>query len=70
VRAELRLWRARRRHDRIDAVLSKSASGWQLDFVRNERVIYSRRYDAEQPARDDAGVRLRELMRAGWIDHW
>ena len=66
----LRLWRARRQRDRIDAVLSRAGSRWVLEYFRNERSLVVHRYRRESTARADATARLQELLRAGWIDHW
>ena len=66
----LRLWRARRRHDRIDAVLRRAGSAWELRFVRNDRLLVARRFGSERLARADAASRLRDLERAGWVSHW
>ena len=66
----LRLWRARRRHDRIDAVLKRAGSRWVLEFLRNDRSMLTRPYTHETAARADAATRLAELLRAGWVDHW
>jgi hypothetical protein len=70
MREGLRLWRARRRHDRIDAVLKRAGSRWVLEFLRNGRSMLTRRYAHERDARADAAARLAELLRAGWVDHW
>ena len=66
----LRLWRARRRHDRIDALLQKSARGWTLELRRNDRLMFGERYETDREARAEAAARLKELLRAGWVDHW
>jgi hypothetical protein len=66
----LRLWRARRRHDRIDAELRPAGSDWILEYWRNDRPLVTRRYETETKARAEAEARLEELQRAGWIDHW
>ncbi|HXW07305.1 MAG TPA: hypothetical protein VD833_18865 [Vicinamibacterales bacterium] len=65
-----RLWRARRRHDRIDAVLGQRGRYWLLRFFRNGRLLLSRRHETEALARAEAGARLKELQRAGWNTHW
>ena len=67
---ELRLWRARRRHDRIDAVLRCIGTTWVLEYWRNDRHMVTRRYETEMKARAEAQARLEELQRAGWVDHW
>jgi hypothetical protein len=66
----LRLWRARRRHDRIDAELRLAGSSWVLEYWRNDRPMVTRRYETEEKARAEAEAQLKELQRAGWIDHW
>ena len=66
----LRLWRARRRHAHIDAVLRQRADGWELSYSRDDRPLMLRRFDTEEDARRDATARFAELQRAGWIDHW
>jgi hypothetical protein len=65
-----RLWRARKRHDAIDALLRVDAAGAELEFRLNARVLLRRRYDTAALARDGADARLRELQRAGWNVHW
>ena len=66
----LRLWRARRRYDRIDAVLEGMSRAWELRFFRNDRLMLTRSYRREKDARTEATSRLRELRRAGWVEHW
>src|SRR5215510_12011214 len=66
----LRLWRTRRRHDHIDAVLRDESSRWILEYTRNNRVLLTRPYPTEEAAREDAAARLKDLLRAGWVDHW
>jgi hypothetical protein len=68
--AHLRLWRARRRHVHIDAMLRQCADGWEVSYSRDDRPLMSRRFETEDDARADAVARFRELQRAGWIDHW
>jgi hypothetical protein len=65
-----RLWRARRRHDHIDAELRQHADGWQLEFLRNERPLVRWKFADLSSARQEADRRLRELQRAGWTLHW
>ena len=65
-----RLWRLRRRHDHIDAVLRPDGTGWELQFLRNNRVLLRRRYPTRELAHAEAAGRLRDLQRAGWNTHW
>jgi hypothetical protein len=65
-----RLWRVRKRHNHIDAVLHDTPLGWQLEFSRNDRQMVAWSFDDEQAARREADRHLRELQRAGWTVHW
>jgi len=65
-----RLWRARRRHDYIDAIVTRHGPGWDLQFVRNDRPLLTRHHPTREAARAEADARLRELQRAGWNVHW
>ncbi|HUL75461.1 MAG TPA: hypothetical protein VLT86_20275 [Vicinamibacterales bacterium] len=71
-RADLadRLWRVRKRHDHIDAVLHASPAGWELQFGRNDRPLVVWQFATEAEARREADARLKELQRAGWTSHW
>jgi hypothetical protein len=66
----MRLWRVRRRHDHIDAVLSEDASAWTLEYLRNDTPFLAWRYPDRGAAVADADVRLKDLLRAGWTSHW
>ena len=65
-----RLWRVRRRHDHIDAELREDSSGWQLEFLRNDRLLVRWQFGDPSEARLEADRRLKELQRAGWVLHW
>ena len=66
----IRLWRARRRHDHLDAIVAESAGGWTLEFVLNDRRIVSWPFPTRDDAAGAADARLRELQRVGWNTHW
>jgi hypothetical protein len=66
----IRLWRARRRHDHVDAVLHRAGSGWELQFLWNDKPMIARRYRQAKAARTEAASKLRELELHGWISHW
>ena len=65
-----RLWRARRRHDHVDAMLEHDGVTWRLSFLRNDRPLLTMDYADREIARVEAKRRLRELQRAGWTVHW
>ena len=65
-----RLWRVRKRHDHIDALLQGTGDGWQLQFGRNDRPLVALRFDTQEEAQREADKRLRDLQRAGWTAHW
>lgn len=65
-----RLWRARRRHDAIDAVLIARPSGCELRYVRNGRVLVAWPFESADEAAREAETRLDALQRAGWTSHW
>ena len=65
-----RLWRARRRHDAIDAFLVPQESGCDLRFTRNGRVLVTWSFTSADEAAVEADTKLRSLQRAGWVDHW
>jgi hypothetical protein len=61
-----RLWRVRRRHDHIDAVLSARGSCWELRFLRNDRLMLAWPHERRETACADAEELLSELQLAGW----
>jgi len=65
-----RLWRLRRRHAHIDALLRPRDGAWDLRFTRNERVLLTQEFPDRESACAAAEARLRELQRAGWTTHW
>jgi hypothetical protein len=65
-----RLWRARRRHHYIDALLRDSDAGSVLEFRRNGRSLVTWRFATREAASAEAMTRLRDLERAGWNTHW
>jgi hypothetical protein len=65
-----RLWRVRKRHDHLDALLRGRGHHWTLEFRRNDRPLVARDFGSRAAARAEADARLRELQRAGWTVHW
>ena len=66
----IRLWRARRRHLHIDAMLEPSRHSCTLIFLRNDRPLAALDYPNERAARSAGRARLRQLEMAGWVEHW
>ena len=65
-----RLWRARRRHDHLDAMLAERVGRWVLQFILNDRVIVSWPFAGRDDGTAEAAKRLQELQRAGWTVLW
>jgi hypothetical protein len=65
-----RLWRLRRRHDHIDAVLIADGAAWILEYRRNDRQLMTWRFSSRADADAEADRRRRDLQRAGWTLHW
>jgi hypothetical protein len=65
-----RLWRARRRHTYIDALVRDSDARWVLEFRRNGRLLLTWQFGTRDEASAEAMSRLRDLERAGWVTHW
>jgi hypothetical protein len=66
-----RLWRARRRHDHVDALLLDPPGGpIELRYHLNDRPMLAWRFASREEAAAEADRRLQELLRAGWTLHW
>ena len=66
-----RLWRLRRLHQSIDAVLIDAGSeGVDLKVLLNGEAIYLRRWPTRGAAVEDASLRRGDLEREGWMPHW
>lgn len=65
-----RLWRARRRHHHIDALLHERGEMWELVFRYDDRRMLTWSFADRATALEDAMQRLRDLQRAGWSLHW
>jgi hypothetical protein len=66
-----RLWRARRLHHHIDALLvDGQADGWELVFLHDDRPLMAWPFASRELATAEADRRLAELFRAGWNVHW
>jgi hypothetical protein len=65
-----RIWRARRRHDHLDAAVEPDSDGWRLVFFHNDRRMLEWRFATREGAAAEAEARLGELLRAGWVVHW
>jgi hypothetical protein len=65
-----RLWRARRRHHHVDAVVRTTAAGCELQFFHDNRLMVTWPFADRGAAMTEASARLAELQRAGWTVHW
>jgi hypothetical protein len=65
-----RIWRARRRHHHIDAVVRPHATACDLQFFHDDRLMVSWPFADRERAVAEAAARLKELQRAGWNVHW
>ena len=64
------IWRVRRRKDKLEAWIQRTAQGWELSFLHNIRLLVSRTFPTERAARAEARRQLQDLERAGWTQHW
>ena len=65
-----RIWRLRKRHQSIDAVLIPAADSVELRFLLNGELLYVRRELARLAALQEAADKRAELEREGWMPHW
>ena len=65
-----RLWRLRKLHQSIDAVLVNEGEDVELRFLLNGELIHSRRGLARVAALEAAAARRADLEREGWMAHW
>lgn len=69
---QVRVWRLRKNHTRLDARLSDCAASTdvELRFFYDGMLIHARRWPSREDALSHADRQLRELQRAGWNTHW
>jgi len=66
-----RVWRLRKRHQHIDAVISRGGDRRVLlEFVVNGRHVPAGRWATRAQAIAAATERRHDLERAGWSTHW
>ncbi len=66
-----RLWRLRKLHQAIDAMLADAGDGGtRLQVLLNGEVMYTRHWPTRAPALEEAAGRRAELEREGWMPHW
>ena len=66
----MRLWRARKRHDAIDASLEVRDDDVRVTLLLNQRRLWRAEFETEDAAKTAADEKLKELQRAGWNVHW
>ncbi len=67
-----RLWRVRKQHRHIDAILLTlaEAPAVELQYFRDDKLLIARRWPSRAPAIEEASAKLADLQRAGWSTHW
>jgi hypothetical protein len=65
-----RLWRLRKLHQHVDAVLADRKGTVELRFFYNGELVYTRRTMARDRAFLEAEEKRAELERDGWTAHW
>ena len=66
----MRLWRARKRHDAIDAILEVRDDDVRVTLLLNQRRLWRAEFETEEAAKAAANAKLKDLQRAGWNVHW
>ena len=66
----VRLWRLRKLHDQVDAILVDHDDGVELQFRLNGVPTNARRFGDRDAARSVAAEKRLELERGGWMAHW
>ena len=66
----MRLWRARKRHDAIDAMLDVRGADVRVTLLFNKRRLWRAEFLTEDDAKAAAETKLKDLQRAGWNVHW
>ena len=70
VECPMRLWRARKRHDAIDASLEVRDDDVRVTLLLNKRRLWRAEFETEDAAKAAAEAKLKDLQRAGWNVHW
>jgi hypothetical protein len=67
-----RLWRLRKRHQHVDALLRAVAGvgDVELCYLFNGEAAYRRRWPTRALAVQEAAEKRAELEREGWVFHW
>ena len=66
----MRLWRARKRHDAIDAMLDVRKDDVRVTLVLNQRRLWRAEFETKAAAMRAVEAKLKDLQRAGWNVHW
>jgi hypothetical protein len=65
-----RIWRLRKLHQHVDAVLQHNDAGIDLRYFYNGALAYTRRWTTRDQAMREAHEKRAELEREGWTAHW
>lgn len=69
--ASQRVWRLRKRHQRVDAELCiAEGAGVEIQFWLDDALAYRRRWPTRDEALAEAAGKRAELERQGWMEHW
>jgi hypothetical protein len=65
-----RIWRLRKLHQHVDAVVQIGDAGVELRFFYNGELAYRRCWMTRDQAMRAAREKRAELEREGWTAHW
>jgi hypothetical protein len=65
-----RVWRVRKRHDHIDAVIGSTRDGYEAAFYWNDRLLIALPFADRPAAEREVEARRRALHEVGWTVHW
>ena len=65
-----RIWRLRKRHHQVDALLREHEDGAEVQFLYDGTLTYGRHWPGREAALAHAAEKRAELERSGWTMHW
>jgi hypothetical protein len=67
---EQRIWRLRKLHQSVDAIMYPIDGEIELRFLFNGELSYTQRCPTREQAVETAAAKRAELERDGWNFHW